>query len=94
VLKAGAGKKPTATDTVTVHYRGTLIDGKEFDSSYRRESRQPFCEWCYSWMDQALQLMEEGGKWELFIPSNLAYGERSAGGDIGPNATLIFEVEF
>ena len=94
VLKAGAGKKPTATDTVTVHYRGTLIDGKEFDSSYRREKPATFpVNGVIPGWTEALQLMEEGAKWELFIPSNLAYGERSAGGDIGPNATLIFEVE-
>jgi len=94
VLKAGAGKKPTATDTVTVHYRGTLIDGKEFDSSYRRGKPATFpVNGVIPGWTEALQLMEEGAKWELFIPSNLAYGERSAGGDIGPNATLIFEVE-
>jgi FKBP-type peptidyl-prolyl cis-trans isomerase FklB len=94
VLKAGAGKKPTATDTVTVHYRGTLIDGKEFDSSYRRGKPATFpVNGVIPGWTEALPLMEEGAKWELFIPSNLAYGERSAGGDIGPNATLIFEVE-
>jgi FKBP-type peptidyl-prolyl cis-trans isomerase FklB len=94
VLKAGAGKKPTATDTVTVHYRGTLIDGKEFDSSSRRGKPATFpVNGVIPGWTEALQLMEEGAKWELFIPSNLAYGERSAGGDIGPNATLIFEVE-
>ena len=94
VLKAGAGKKPTATDTVTVHYRGTLIDGKEFDSSYRRgkPATVPVNAVIPGWTE-ALTLMEEGARWELFIPPNLAYGERSAGGDIGPNATLIFEVE-
>jgi FKBP-type peptidyl-prolyl cis-trans isomerase FklB len=94
VLKAGAGKKPTATDTVTVHYRGTLIDGKEFDSSYRRGKPATFpVNGVIPGWTEALPLMEEGAQWELFIPSNLAYGERSAGGDIGPNATLIFEVE-
>ena len=94
VLKAGAGKKPTATDTVTVHYRGTLIDGKEFDSSYRRGKPATFpVNGVIPGWTEALPLMEEGAKWELFIPSNLAYGERSAGRDIGPNATLIFEVE-
>jgi len=94
VLKAGAGKKPTATDTVTVHYRGTLIDGKEFDSSYRRGKPATFpVNGVIPGWTEALPLMEEGAKWELFIPSNLAYGERGAGRDIGPNATLIFEVE-
>jgi len=94
VLKAGAGKKPTATDTVTVHYRGTLIDGKEFDSSYQRGKPVTFpVNGVIPGWTEALPLMEEGAKWELFIPSNLAYGERGAGRDIGPNATLIFEVE-
>jgi len=94
VLKAGAGKKPTATDTVTVHYRGTLIDGKEFDSSYPRGKPVTFpVNGVIPGWTEALPLMEEGAKWELFIPSNLAYGERGAGRDIGPNATLIFEVE-
>ena len=94
VLKAGAGKKPTTTDTVTVHYRGTLIDGKEFDSSYRRGKPATFpVNGVIPGWTEALPLMEEGAQWELFIPSNLAYGERGAGRDIGPNATLIFEVE-
>jgi FKBP-type peptidyl-prolyl cis-trans isomerase FklB len=94
VLKAGAGKKPTTTDTVTVHYRGTLIDGKEFDSSYQRGKPVTFpVNGVIPGWTEALPLMEEGAKWELFIPSNLAYGERGAGREIGPNATLIFEVE-
>jgi len=94
VLKAGAGKKPTTTDTVTVHYRGTLIDGKEFDSSYQRGKPATFpVNGVIPGWTEALALMEEGAKWELFIPSNLAYGERGAGREIGPNATLIFEVE-
>ena len=94
VLKAGAGKKPTATDTVTVHYRGTLIDGKEFDSSYQRGKPVTFpVNGVIPGWTEALPLMEEGAKWELFIPSNLAYGERGAGREIGPYATLIFEVE-
>jgi len=94
VVKTGSGKKPTTTDTVTVHYRGTLIDGKEFDSSYRRgkPATIPVNAVIPGWTE-ALTLMEEGARWELFIPPNLAYGERSAGRDIGPNATLIFEVE-
>ena len=94
VVKAGSGKKPTTTDTVTVHYRGTLIDGKEFDSSYLRGKPATFpVNAVIPGWTEALPLMEEGAKWELFIPSNLAYGERGAGRDIGPNATLIFEVE-
>jgi FKBP-type peptidyl-prolyl cis-trans isomerase FklB len=94
VVKAGTGKKPTLTDTVTTHYRGTLIDGTEFDSSYRRGQPVsfPVAGVIPGWTE-ALQLMEEGAKWQLFIPPNLAYGERGMGGVIGPNATLIFEIE-
>jgi FKBP-type peptidyl-prolyl cis-trans isomerase FklB len=94
VIKAGSGKKPTLTDTVTTHYRGTLIDGKEFDSSYRRGKPATFpVNGVIRGWTEALQLMEEGAKWQLFIPSSLAYGERGAGQMIGPHATLIFEVE-
>ena len=94
VIKEGAGKKPKLTDTVDAHYRGTLIDGTEFDSSYKRGKPTNFSvSGVIPGWTEALQLMEEGAKWELFIPSNLAYGERGAGGMIGPNATLIFEVE-
>jgi FKBP-type peptidyl-prolyl cis-trans isomerase FklB len=94
VIKAGIGKKPKSTDTVTVHYRGTLINGTEFDSSYKRGQTVSFpVSGVIPGWTEALQLMEEGAKWQLFIPSNLAYGERGAGGVIGPNATLIFEVE-
>jgi FKBP-type peptidyl-prolyl cis-trans isomerase FklB len=94
VFKAGTGKTPTDTNTVTVHYRGTLIDGTEFDSSYRRGQPAifPVKEVIPGWIE-ALKLMQEGAKWQLFIPPNLAYGERGAGSVIGPNATLIFEVE-
>jgi FKBP-type peptidyl-prolyl cis-trans isomerase FklB len=94
VTKAGTGKKPKLTDTVTTQYRGTLIDGTEFDSSYRRGQPVsfPLTGVIPGWTE-ALQLMEEGAKWQLFIPPNLAYGERGAGRDIGPNATLIFEIE-
>jgi FKBP-type peptidyl-prolyl cis-trans isomerase FklB len=94
VIKAGTGKKPKGNDTVTVHYRGTLIDGTEFDSSFRRgqPATFPVSGVIRGWTE-AIQLMEEGAKWQLFIPPNLAYGERGAGGLIGPNATLIFEVE-
>jgi hypothetical protein len=94
VIKSGNGKKPTSSDTVTTNYRGTLIDGTEFDSSYRRGQPTTFpVKSVIPGWTEALQLMEEGAKWQLFIPSNLAYGEQGAGRDIGPNATLIFEVE-
>jgi FKBP-type peptidyl-prolyl cis-trans isomerase FklB len=94
VIKAGTGKKPKLNDTVTIHYRGTLIDGTEFDSSYKRGQPVSFpVSGVLPGWTEALQLMEEGAKWQLFIPSNLAYGERGAGGIIGPNATLIFEIE-
>ena len=94
VIKAGTGKKPKLTDTVTAHYRGTLIDGTEFDGSYKRGKPTSFSvSGVIPGWTEALQLMEEGAKWGLFIPQNLAYGERGAGGMIGPNATLIFEVE-
>jgi FKBP-type peptidyl-prolyl cis-trans isomerase FklB len=94
VIKAGTGKKPKAADTVTTNYRGTLIDGTEFDSSYKRGKPVTFAvNGVIPGWTEALQLMEEGAKWQLFVPSHLAYGERGAGGQIGPNATLIFEVE-
>jgi len=94
VIKAGTGKKPKLTDTVTAHYRGTLIDGAEFDSSYKRGQPASFSvSGVIPGWTEALQLMEEGTKWGLFIPPNLAYGERGGGAMIGPNATLIFEVE-
>ncbi|MGD0917010.1 MAG: FKBP-type peptidyl-prolyl cis-trans isomerase [Thermodesulfobacteriota bacterium] len=94
VIKAGNGKKPILSDTVTTHYRGTLIDGTEFDSSYRRGQPATFpVKGVIPGWTEALQLMDVGAKWQLFIPSNLAYGERGAGRNIGPNATLIFEIE-
>ena len=94
VTKAGTGKKPKLTDTVTTQYRGTLIDGTEFDSSYRRGQPVSFpVTGVIPGWTEALQLMEEGAKWQFFIPPNLAYGERGTGRDIGPNATLIFEIE-
>ncbi len=94
VIKEGKGKSPKAADTVTVNYRGTLIDGTEFDSSYKRGEPATFAVNAVipGWTE-ALQLMKEGAKWQLFIPSNLAYGEKGAGNMIGPNAVLIFEVE-
>jgi FKBP-type peptidyl-prolyl cis-trans isomerase FklB len=94
VLTEGNGPKPAATDTVTVNYRGTLIDGKEFDSSYKRGQPASFpVNGVIKGWTEALQLMPVGSKWQLFIPADLAYGDRGAGGDIGPGATLIFEVE-
>jgi FKBP-type peptidyl-prolyl cis-trans isomerase FklB len=93
VIKAGTGKKPKLTDTVTTHYRGTLIDGTEFDSSYRRGQPVSFpVNGVIPGWTEALQLMEEGAKWQLFIPPQLAYGEQGAAPAIGPHATLIFEV--
>ncbi|WP_321515332.1 FKBP-type peptidyl-prolyl cis-trans isomerase [Marinifilum fragile] len=94
VITEGTGEKPAATDQVKVHYRGTTIDGKEFDSSFKRNQPATFAanRVIKGWTE-ALQLMPVGSKYELFIPANLAYGPRGAGGDIGPNETLIFEVE-
>src|SRR5438132_13393038 len=94
VEKEGSGTPPKETDTVEVNYRGTLIDGTEFDSSYKRgePATFPVNRVIKGWTE-ALQLMKPGAKYHLFIPSNLAYGPGGTGGDIGPNATLIFEVE-
>ncbi len=96
VLVAGEAscKKPKATDTVKVHYRGTLLDGTEFDSSYKRKEPIEFGlnQVIRGWTE-GVQLMSEGSKYEFYIPSNLAYGPRGAGGAIGPDETLIFEVE-
>lgn len=94
ILTAGTGPKPTASDSVVCNYRGTLMDGKEFDSSYKRgqPATFPVGQVIPAWTE-ALQLMPVGSKWQLFIPSELAYGARGAGADIGPSATLIFEVE-
>ena len=94
VLEEGSGKSPKATDTVEVHYRGTLLNGVEFDSSYSRFQtiEFPLNRVIKGWTE-GVQLMKEGGKTRFFIPSELAYGARGAGMDIGPNETLIFEVE-
>ena len=94
ILKAGIGPKPTAADSVVCNYRGTLINGKEFDSSYKRGQPATFgvSQVIKGWTE-ALQLMPVGSKWQIFIPPDLAYGERGTGSDIGPNVTLIFEVE-
>lgn len=93
VITEGAGKTPKENDSVTVNYRGTFVDGTEFDSSYKRGQPATFpVKGVIKGWTEALQLMKEGSKWQLFIPSQLAYGE-SAPPQIGPNATLIFEVE-
>ncbi len=94
ILTPGTGRTPAKTDQVETHYRGTLIDGKEFDSSYKRGETITFpVSGVIPGWTEALLLMQEGAKWQLFIPSNLAYGPRGAGGDIGPNAALIFDIE-
>jgi len=94
ILKEGTGLSPKATDTVKCHYKGTTIDGKEFDSSYKRDEPATFTlnQVIKGWTE-GLQLMKEGGKWQFFIPSELAYGRRGSGPHIGPDEVLIFEVE-
>jgi FKBP-type peptidyl-prolyl cis-trans isomerase FklB len=94
VLKEGSGPSPKETDTVVTNYRGTLIDGTEFDSSYKRNEPATFqVNRVIKGWTEALQLMKKGAKYQLFIPANLAYGPQGAGAEIGPNAALIFEVE-
>lgn len=94
VLKAGEGKKPTATDTVKTHYRGTLVDGTEFDSSYGRGQPASFpVNGVIKGWQEALPMMAVGAKWELVIPAELAYGARGGGPKIGPGSTLVFEIE-
>ena len=94
ILTAGQGKKPAETDTVLCNYKGTFVDGTEFDSSAKAGKPVPFeVKNVIPGFREVLQLMPVGSKWQVFVPSNLAYGERGAGGVIGPNATLIFEVE-
>jgi FKBP-type peptidyl-prolyl cis-trans isomerase len=94
VITPGTGKTPKATDKVKTHYRGTLIDGTEFDSSHKRGKPATFpVKGVIKGWTEALQLMKEGAKWQLFIPPNLAYGKRGAGNKIGTNATLIFDIE-
>jgi FKBP-type peptidyl-prolyl cis-trans isomerase FklB len=94
VLVEGKGESPKATDTVTVNYRGTLLDGTEFDSSYKRGQPATFnVTGVIRGWTEALQLMKPGAKWQLYIPAELAYGERGSGANIGPNAALQFEVE-
>ncbi|PCJ63451.1 MAG: hypothetical protein COA79_01175 [Planctomycetota bacterium] len=94
IVREGSGKKPSPENQVTVHYEGKLINGEIFDSSYQRNSPAtfPVTGVIPGWVE-ALQLMPEGSKWDLAIPSALAYGEKGAGGSIGPNATLLFTVE-
>jgi FKBP-type peptidyl-prolyl cis-trans isomerase FklB len=94
ILTEGTGPKPTQDDSVVCNYRGTLVDGKEFDSSYKRGQPATFpVKGVIKGWTEALQLMPVGSKWQLFVPPSLAYGEQGAGADIGPNSTLIFEVE-
>ncbi len=94
VLKSGDGEKPTDTDAVDVQYRGTLVDGTEFDSSYRRGKPGTFkLTGVIPGMREALKLMPVGSKWQLVVPPKLAYGPRGAGGAIGPNSTLLFDLE-
>lgn len=94
VIKQGTGKSPTINDTVVAHYRGTLINGKEFDSSYSRNEPATFpLRGVIKGWQEALPLMKEGGKMQIFVPSDLGYGARGAGRDIGPNSALIFEIE-
>ncbi len=94
ILTEGTGPKPTQNDTVTCNYRGTLLNGTEFDSSYKRGHPETFpVSGVIKGWTEALQLMPVGSKWQLFIPADMAYGDRGAGGDIGPGETLIFEVE-
>ena len=94
VLKEGTGKQPVISDAIKAHYKGALLDGKEFDSSFKRN--QPFSAPLRSLIKGwqiAIPLMKEGSHWRLWIPSDLAYGDRGAGGDIPGGATLMFEVE-
>jgi FKBP-type peptidyl-prolyl cis-trans isomerase len=94
ILTPGTGAKPKASDSVICNYRGTLINGTEFDSSYKRGQPATFpVSGVIKGWTEALQLMPVGSKWQLFVPSDLAYGDHAQGADIGPNATLIFEVE-
>ena len=94
IVAAGSGPKPTLDDTVVCHYRGTLINGTEFDSSYKRNEPAKFpVKGVIKGWTEALQMMPVGSKWQLWVPANLAYGERGVGPQIGPNTMLIFEVE-
>lgn len=94
ILVDGKGRKPALTDTVTAHYRGTLLDGTEFDSSYKQGEPTTFAvsRMIKGWTE-VLPLMRAGSKWQVYVPANLAYGDRAASQEIGPNSTLIFEIE-
>ncbi|HFD92314.1 MAG TPA: FKBP-type peptidyl-prolyl cis-trans isomerase [Gammaproteobacteria bacterium] len=94
IIRKGEGKKPTLQDSVEVHYRGTLIDGKEFDSSYKRNETVSFpVNGVIQGWQEILPLMPVGSKWEVVIPADLAYGAQGAGSSIGPNETLVFDIE-
>lgn len=94
IIQEGTGKKPKLTDTVVTHYEGKTIDGRIFDSSVRRNTPARFpLNGVISGWQEALQLMGEGSKWEIFVPSDLAYGQAGSGGTIEPHATLIFQIE-
>jgi FKBP-type peptidyl-prolyl cis-trans isomerase FklB len=94
VITAGTGKKPTADDVVLCNYRGALLDGTEFDSSFKRGAPDTFpVSGVIKGWTEALQKMPVGSKWKIFVPSSLAYGEKGAGADIGPNAVLVFDIE-
>ena len=95
ILKAGQGQKPMLDDTVICHYRGALIDGTEFDTSYKEGKEPPAfpLKGVIAGWSEALQIMPVGSKWQIFVPSSLAYGARAAGHTFGPNSTLIFEIE-
>jgi len=94
VITSGSGKQPKATDSITAHYRGTLLNGKEFDSSYKRGEPSTFgVNQVIKGWQEVLPLMHEGDKWQIFIPAEMAYGTQGAGGNIGPNETLTFEIE-
>ena len=94
VEKKGSGKRPTLNNSVVAHYRGTLIDGKEFDSSYSRGNPATFpVSGVIKGWQEVLQLMQVGAKWQVYIPASLGYGERGAGPNIGPNETLVFDIE-
>ncbi len=94
VLQQGAGPKPTASDNVVINYRGKLIDGTEFDSSFKRGQPATFpVGRIIKGLSEAIQLMPVGSKWQLYVPAELAYGDRGAGAEIGPNSTLVFDVD-
>ena len=96
ILKQGTGPKPTVDSTVTVHYKGTLLSGKEFDSSYNREKGEPITialNHVIKGWQEAVSMMPVGSKWEIYVPPSLAYGDRANGPDITPNSTLIFDIE-